>query len=90
MDNDSLNESLVKLRDELRYAPVVDDSARESLERLDDDIHRILQTPGSCPPAHHVSLRESLQDSIKHFEANHPTVTALMNGLIKALSDMGI
>ncbi len=90
MDNDSLNESLIKLRDELRYAPVVDDAARDALQRLDGDIHRILQSEGSCPPAHHASLRESLQDSVQHFEATHPTITALMNGLIKALSDMGI
>jgi hypothetical protein len=89
MDKDSLNESLVKLRDELRYAPV-DDSAKDALQRLDGDIHRILQSEGSCPPAHQASLRESLQDSVKHFEATHPAITALMNGLIKALSDMGI
>jgi hypothetical protein len=90
MDNDSLNETLVKLRDELSYAPVVDDSARETLQRLDGDIHRILQSEGDIPPAHHASLKESLQDSVQHFEASHPAITALMNGLIKALGDMGI
>ncbi|MCX6559390.1 MAG: DUF4404 family protein [Candidatus Aminicenantes bacterium] len=90
MDNDSLNETLVKLRDELRYAPVVDDSARDSLQRLDGDIHRILQSTGDVPPAHHVRLRESLQDSVQYFEASHPTITALMNQLLKALGDMGI
>jgi hypothetical protein len=90
MDNDSLNETLAKLRDELRYAPVVDDSARETLQRLDGDIHRILQSSGDVPPEHHVGLRESLQDSVQYLEASHPAITALMNGLIKALSDMGI
>ena len=90
MDNDSLNEALVKLRDELRYAPVVDDSARETLQRLDGDIHRILQSAGDVPPDHQASLKENLQDSVQHFEASHPTITALMNQLLKALGDMGI
>lgn len=90
MDKDSLNESLVKLRDELRYAPVGDEAVRDALHRLDADIHRILHGEGDVPPAHHASLRESLQDSVQHFEASHPAITALMNGLIKALSDMGI
>jgi hypothetical protein len=90
MDKDHLNESLIELRDELRSVTAVDDSSREALRRLDDDIHRILHNEGDVPAEHHVSLRESLQDSIGSFEASHPTITILMERLIKALSDMGI
>lgn len=90
MDKDALNESLVKLRDELRSLSELDDASRETLERLDGDIHRILHGPGDVPPAHHSNLRESLEDSVQYLEASHPTITALMNQLIKALSDMGI
>ncbi|MDD8025455.1 MAG: DUF4404 family protein [Acidobacteriota bacterium] len=90
MDKDHLNESLIELRDELRSVTAVDDSSRETLRRLDDDIHRILNNEGGVPAEHHASLRESLQDSIQVFEASHPTVTILVERLIKALSDMGI
>ncbi len=90
MDKDKLNESLVKLRDELRSLPELDDASREALRRLDRDIHRILQSPGDVPPSHHASLLESLEDSVQYLEVSHPTITALMNRLIKAISDMGI
>ena len=90
MNKDQLNESLVKLRDELRSLPELDDASRETLRRLDGDIHRILDSSGDVPPAHHASLRESLEDSVQYLEASHPTITALMNRLIKAMSDMGI
>lgn len=90
MDKDQLNESLVKLRDELSSLPELDNASREALRRLDGDIHRILQSPGDVPPSHHASLLESLEDSVQYLEASHPTITALMNRLIKAMSDMGI
>jgi hypothetical protein len=90
MDNIELNESLAKLREELKTVTQVDDPAREAMKRLDDDIHRILQNPDDVPPAHHASLRESLAESVDIFETTHPTLTSFMSRLLKALSDMGI
>ena len=90
MDAKELNKSLAKLRDELKRMDTMDDRSRETLKRLDDSIHRVLQASGDIPPAHHAGLRESLEDSLEYLEASHPTVTALMNRILKALSDMGI
>ena len=90
MEKDTLNESLAKLRDELSSVSAVDDSSRETLQRLDNDIHRILRNEGEVPAEHHASLRESLQDSVEFFEASHPTITIMIERLIKALTDMGI
>jgi hypothetical protein len=90
MDKDQLNETLAGLQDKLRSVTEVDDPSRETLKKLDGDIHRILQNSGEVPPAHHASLRKSLEDSVEYLEASHPAITALMNRLIKALSDMGI
>ncbi len=90
MDKDQLNESLVRLRDELRSLSELDEASRKALQRLDGDIHRILNSSGDVPSTRHASLRESLEDSVQYLEASHPTITALMNRLIKALSDMGI
>ena len=90
MDQDPLNETLAKLQAELKSVTEVDDLSRETLNKLDGDIHRILQSSGEIPPAHHASLRESLTASVEYLETSYPTVAALMNRLVKALSDMGI
>jgi len=90
MDAKELNRSLAKLQDELKRVDKMDDRSRETLRKLDDSIHLVLQASGDIPPAHHAGLRESLEDSIENLEASHPTATALMNRILKALSDMGI
>ena len=90
MDKDQLNENLAKLQEELESVTEIDDPSRETLKKLDGDIHRILQNSEEVPAAHHASLRESLEDSVEYLEASHPTITALMNRLIKVMSDMGI
>jgi hypothetical protein len=90
MDNAQLNETLSRLQDELKSVAEFDDPSREILKKLDGDIHRILQNSGDVPAAHHAGLRESLEDSVEYLEASHPTITALINQLLKALSDMGI
>jgi ElaB/YqjD/DUF883 family membrane-anchored ribosome-binding protein len=90
MDPKELNETLVKLRDELGRVDQTDETSRETLQKLDGDIHRILQSTGDDPTPHHQSLRESLEDSVEYIETAHPTLTALVARVIKALSDMGI
>jgi hypothetical protein len=90
MEQENLNESLAKLQGELKYVMQIDDASRDNLKKLDEDIHRILENSGEVPAEHHRSLRESLEDSAQYLEASHPTVTALVGRLIKALSDMGI
>jgi len=90
MDKVQWNETLAKLQIELNSVTEVDDASRETLKRLDDNIHRILRISGEASFAHHASLRENLEDSIEYLEASHPAITGLMNRLIKALSDMGI
>lgn len=90
MDQNELNESLAKLQGELKYVMQIDDASRDNLKKLDEKIHRILENSGDVPAEHHLSLRESLEDSLEYFEESHPTATALVSRLIKALSDMGI
>jgi len=90
MEQNELNESLAKLQGELKYVMQIDDASRDNLKKLDENIHRILENSGDVPAEHHLSLRESLEDSLEYFEESHPTATALVSRLIKALSDMGI
>jgi len=90
MNRTSLDDSLRNLRAELASIEPDDELARDSLARLDADIHRILQAPGQLTPDHGHGLRESLENSLVYYEASHPTLTALMSRVLKALSDMGI
>jgi hypothetical protein len=90
MEQNELNESLAKLRDELKYVMQIDDASRENLKKLDGDIHRVLENSGDVPAVHHQSLRASLEESVEYLETAHPTATALVSRLIKALSNMGI
>jgi hypothetical protein len=90
MKKNELSESLSCVQAELKKIDRVDDASRELLEKLDGDIHRILGAEGEIPAEHHRTLRETLEKSADRFETSHPTLTLLMNRLIKALSDMGI
>jgi archaellum component FlaC len=90
MDARELNKTLVELQDELKRVKKVDKGSRESLKRLDDSIHRVLQTSWESTTTHHATLRESLEDALQYIEASHPTATGLINRLLKALSDMGV
>jgi hypothetical protein len=90
MQKKDLRESLSELHNELKNVAVVDDASGEILEKLNRDIKRILGNSGDIPQSHHQSLLERLKESTEHFEVSHPQLTSLMNGIIKALSDMGI
>jgi hypothetical protein len=90
MNRRKLDESLRQLKAELASIEPVDDSARERLIKLDAEIHRILGKGGEVPPDHGHGLRESLENSLAYYEASHPTLTALISRVLKALSDMGI
>jgi len=90
MDAKELNKVLVELRAELKRADIKPERTREALKKLDASIHRVLEAGGEVPPEHRAGLRVSLEESLEYFETTHPTVTALMNRVLKALSDMGI
>ena len=90
MDTKELKKTLAELRDELERVKRVDGRSRESLKKLDEHIHFVLEASGDVPAAHHAGLRQSLEDSLQYFEASHPTAVGLVNRLLKALSDMGV
>ncbi len=90
MNRTSLDDLLHKLRSEMASIEPDDEPARASLAQLDAEIHRLLLASGPPTPDHGHGLRESLENSLAYYEASHPTLTALMSRVLKALSDMGI
>jgi hypothetical protein len=90
MQNKDLRDSLSRLHNELKNVKLADRTSSEILKKLDNDIQRILQNSGDIPQSHRHSLMESLKESAEHYEASHPQLTSLVNGIMKTLSNMGI
>jgi hypothetical protein len=91
MENAPLKENLVKLQDELKAVKPADAPSQEAINKLGGNIHLYLNNyDKDGPPSVHFSLKESLEDSLEHFETTHPVITDLITRLIQALSDMGI
>lgn len=63
---------------------------RQSLQQLHDRIEaRLLTTQGESNPED-ANLIDSVNLSIEHFYARHPTVAGTLQRVVQALSDMGI
>jgi hypothetical protein len=78
--NDTLKQALEELRDELR--------------RLGPDNPELRTLQGKTAYAlesgEHLPIIEELQEAVKKFEVRHPDLTALMNNVLNALSNLGI
>ncbi|HVP90038.1 MAG TPA: DUF4404 family protein [Terriglobales bacterium] len=90
MTNKNLNDSLSHLHAELKKVKHVDKASSELLNKLGQDIQRILDNPGEVPEGHHKSLRANLDKSVAHFAVSHPALASLMIRVINMLSEMGI
>ncbi len=63
---------------------------RDSLQQLADRIEARLQAPQRETEIEDANLVDSVNLSIEHFYARHPTVSATLQRIVQALSDMGI
>jgi 3-methyladenine DNA glycosylase AlkD len=89
MKKNELHQSLSNLHLELQKMKHADAMSREILKDLMDDIKRVVEQTEDNQE-NQKNLVESLTESAEYFEATHPNLTALMNGLVKTLSDMGV
>jgi len=90
MVDNELRDSLSHLHDELKKVKHIDKASGELLNKLGQDIRRILDNKGEVPEGHHKSLRASLDKSVGHFAVSHPALASLMIRVINMLSEMGI
>jgi len=86
MTNQKIQELLEQLHDEIHKANTLDEKGREMLEHLTADINALLVRDGKPEE----SLVERLQDSIDHFEIEHPSLTMALSEMMKILSNAGI
>lgn len=78
---------LEQLRHELETADQIDDKGRELLRALDADIHALLERSESASLP---STLSRLDQAIKHFEVEHPGLTAALSQMLASLSSAGI
>jgi hypothetical protein len=87
-DPNPLDDSLHKLRDEIRSLPISDEASRRRLEALILDVERTVDHRGRR--ATDASLAERLNAAILGLEASHPRIAAVLNEVMQDLGNMGI
>jgi hypothetical protein len=84
-----LEESLHRMRAEIRSLDLGDEAARQRLEGLVREIEQTLGDPAERN-ARAGSLGDQLKASVLSFEASHPRLASVMNEVVEKLSTMGI
>lgn len=90
MDKTQLHETLEQLHGELQQIDAVDDSDRETLQKLMTDIEKLTKSRDTAHEHLYERLVEGLREGIERFEASHPRATMLMGQAADALAKIGI
>ena len=85
MPQQDLPEILAELRSEVERLNDLDEVEQARLNQVIDRLQRKLDDDSDDD-----NLLEQLSDSITHFEARHPSVTATLNNIMSLLSNSGI
>jgi len=83
-----LSKGLERLREELKKQEI-DESSRQRLESLAARVESQLEEKSADRESHH-SLVQELEQELMHLEVAHPRLTAILNDIMVALSNMGI
>jgi hypothetical protein len=89
MDKEKLHQELERLHVELQQMDSLDDSDREKLSTLGQDIRRILDYRGS-DPSHYQGLIDRMRDAVTEIEAANPRTTLLMRQVLEQISYLGV
>ena len=90
MENQELRKLLEQVHAEIEKTHSVDDKGRELLRHLDADIRSLMERSGDAPVQAGGTTLQRLEETLDHFEANHPTLTGLLTKLLETLSSAGI
>lgn len=87
MPKNKIRELLEQLRGELEQVSPQDQKGRDLLENITADINSFLQDPNVEADK---SVLQRLQDTIDHFNIEHPTLTMALSEIMSILSNAGI
>jgi len=88
MDRDKLKNDLEELKAEIINLEDKDPQIVGRLRKIAESIEKALDESSDTSPDD--DLIQGLQGNIEHFEAEHPTITGILDRITKALSSMGI
>jgi Domain of unknown function (DUF4404) len=89
MDRQRVLAALDVLRGELAGSAQLSDESRASLERVTDDIRKLMeQTDAPVDPEGPTA--SGLHDALLEFETEHPHLTGALNQVAAALANLGI
>lgn len=89
MEKKQLKETLQELRANLSKVDELDDSTRDAMRLLTEDLERILGD--SSPNSDELqTARDQLQDILLRFETEHPQLTGILGRVANALANIGI
>ena len=90
MPETRLRNTLEELQDALEEPESVDEESRALLGELMRDIQALLERPPEEREQESPSLLERLAEVKEQFEDSHPSLTAAVNRVANALSNLGI
>ena len=91
MNNDELRQLLEELHQKIESTDSVDEKGRELLNHLSKDIRNLLERTGDEDSVRDRSREVNrLEESIRHFEVTHPTLTATLSQMLNILNNAGI
>ena len=88
--NRQLRERLERLDADLKRTKSVDEAGRAILHKLQLDVQNLLARSGEDSSLQDHAIAARLREGIQHFEVTHPTLVALMEQVVGALSAIGI
>ena len=86
MSQERLRETLVELRRELERTDASDHEARERVQQVARELDAWLERAEGPEE----SLPERLREAVVRFEEEHPRLSATLQRVVDALSDLGI
>lgn len=87
MSDEKLRQELERLRSEAANLDSQDEAGRERLNGVIEQLEKRLSEDEENDDE---SLFEQVQESIAHFETQHPRATTILNEIMVTLSNMGI
>lgn len=88
MPEKKIRDDIEKLRTEIKNLSADEDTPKEKLEILLQDIESGLET--DIQNKKQSELLAGLKEAVNHFETEHPRATAIINDIMVTLSNMGI
>ena len=90
MNDDELRQLLEELHQKIESADTVDEKDRQMLDHLSKDIGNLLERTRHGEQRDTSREINRLQESIRHFEVTHPTLTATLSQMLNILNNAGI